>query len=89
MLGFGLTSLTAGSLALAASADAKKSCNDATSTCSSDFKDKKSQAMLYAIIADVSLGITVLSGVVFFLLPAKVSVTPTKDGAVVGAQRAF
>jgi hypothetical protein len=90
MLGFGLTSLTAGSIALATAADAKKACNEDTSTCTSDFASKKSDAMKYAVIADVALGITVVSGVVFFLLPAKVSVGPTSNGgAAVRAQGSF
>jgi hypothetical protein len=90
MLGFGLTSLTAGSIALATAADAKKACSDDTSTCTSDYASKKSDAMKYAVIADVALGITVVSGVVFFLLPAKVSVGPTQSGgAAFRAQGSF
>lgn len=89
VVGFGLTSVLSGSLALAKAADAKNACNDATQTCTSEFASKRSDARTYAVIADVALGLTAVSGILLLVLPAKVSVAPTQGGAIVGTQGSF
>jgi hypothetical protein len=89
VVGFGITSVASAAIALGASSDAKAACDDATHTCTSEFAKKKSTAQLYALIADVALGLTAASGLAFILLPAKVSVEPVRGGAVVGAEAHF
>jgi hypothetical protein len=70
--------------------DAKKACDEFKSTCTSEYTDKRNSAMTFAVIADVALGLTIVSGVVFFLLPATVTVGPNQNGgATIRAQGSF
>jgi hypothetical protein len=89
VLGFGIASAASAAIALGQASDAKAACDDATHTCTSEYAQKKSAAQLYALIADIALGLTAASGVAFILLPAKVSVAPTRGGAVFGAETRF
>ncbi len=89
VIGFGITALVSGSVAVARASDAKAACDEASHTCTSEFATKKSAAQLYAVIADVAVGLAAVSGVAFIFLPAKVSIAPTRGGAMFGAEKSF
>jgi len=72
--GFGLTALIAGSASLAASKSATEQCSEASKSCGPDYDSKRSTAVTVAVVADVALGLAVLSVVGIILLPAKVPV---------------
>jgi hypothetical protein len=90
-LGFGLTFLVAGGVAVGAAADAKKECDTDKQTCSTQYADKAKTARTWAVVADVSLGLTVISVIGIYLIPSKttVGVTPTRNGATLGASGSF
>lgn len=89
--GFGLTALVAGPVALAAAKTAKESCSESTRTCGQDYEDKRSTAMTAAVVADVALGLAVLSVVGVVLLPqtVKVGAAPTRGGVFAGLSAEF
>lgn len=90
-IGFGLTAMTAGYIAIANGAEAAKRCDEAARTCGPEYESLRSKAITAAIIADVSLGVTALSLLGLWLVPSKVkvSVTPTTGGVFAGAGGQF
>ncbi len=90
-VGFGAASLGFGSLALTQAKTASADCEPTTKTCNSSYSDDKQKAMTSAIIADVSLGLAVVSLVGVFILPStvKVGAAPTPGGFAASAGKSF
>jgi hypothetical protein len=78
-IGAGITSASAGLIALGTAGKAKDEC--ANGACSEKYEDLRKTATTSAIIADVALGIAVLCVVGIFVLPSKkVGIVPTPHG---------
>lgn len=90
--GFGLTALISGSIAVAAAKSANEQCDTDRGFCKPDYADKRSTAITAAVVADVALGLTVLSVLGIILLPSKrtrVGVAPTPGGVTGGVSGKF
>lgn len=90
-LGMGLTSLTAGIIALKSAKTVDEQCNSETKLCSQDAKDAKGTAIIAGVVTDVSLGLGIAAIIGIFLVPATtthaaVGVAPTKNGASIDAR---
>jgi hypothetical protein len=87
-LGMGITSLSAGLIALKAAGTVKDGCDPSHRTCSTDADDAKSTALIAAVVADASLGLGVAALITMFLVPSTthVAISPTKNGATIGAR---
>lgn len=90
-IGTGIAGMAFGLGALSSAKTAKDGCNDTKQTCSPDAADARDKAKTFAILADVSFGITALAVVGIFLLPSrlKVSVAPGPKGVAASAWWAF
>ena len=91
-IGTGLSAATFGIAALGAAGKAADGCDSTGKTCSQDAADQRDKAKTYALITDVSLGLTVLSVLGIFLVPShkvKVSAAPTPNGVAASASWRF
>lgn len=90
-IGGGVTAAGLGYYALSAAKEGTESCDPVTRTCAEGSAAKRSTATTMAILADVALGVTALSVIGLFLVPAKtkVGIAPTNGGAVAGASGSF
>jgi len=77
--------------ALGAAGKAAEGCDAAAKTCTEDAASERSKAKTMAVIADVSLGLTVLSVIGIFVLPSKVKVgaAPIPKGGIASASWQF
>ncbi|HSO35546.1 MAG TPA: hypothetical protein VLT33_23620, partial [Labilithrix sp.] len=73
-VGGGISATSFGIAALSAASKATDGCSAATKTCTEDAASSRDRAKTLAVITDVSLGVTALALVGFFLLPSKVKV---------------
>ena len=88
-LAMGITSLTTGIIALGSAAKVKENCSSDKKICNQDGLDARDSAVLWAVVADASLGLAAGALIAMFLVPStttKVGITPTKNGATVGAR---
>lgn len=88
-LGLGITSLSAGLIALSAAGKVKDGCNDTTKVCSQEAHDSANLATVAAVVADAALGLGAAAFIAMFFVPATtthVGITPTRNGAAVGAR---
>ena len=85
-LGFGYAALTD-----AGKATTENGCNEATHTCTAEAQSARSQAKTFALISDISLGVTVASIIGIFILPShvKVGAAPTPHGVAANASWQF
>lgn len=73
-VGGGVSATSFGVAALSAASKAADGCSAETKTCTEDAASSRDRAKTLAVITDVSLGVTALALVGFFLLPSKVKV---------------
>ena len=73
-VGGGISATSFGIAALSAASKATDGCSAATKTCTEDAASSRDRAKTLAVITDVSLGVTALALVGFFILPSKVKV---------------
>ena len=90
-VGTGVSATAFGVAALGAASKAAEGCSAATKTCTEDAANERSKAKTMAVLADVSLGLTVLAVVGFFILPARVkfAAAPTPRGVAGSASWQF
>jgi hypothetical protein len=90
-IGTGISAAAFGIGALGAAGKAADGCNETTKTCTNEAAQSRQTATTMAVLADVSLGLTVLSVVGIFLLPSKVKVgaAPTPNGVSAAASWRF
>ncbi|HVH40861.1 MAG TPA: hypothetical protein VM925_00915 [Labilithrix sp.] len=88
-IGTGISASALGLAALSAAGKAAEGCDEATKTCTPEAAQSRDSAKTMAVIADVSLGLTVLSIIGIFLLPAKVKVGAAASHNGVAASAAW
>ncbi len=90
-VGAGISTTAFGLAALSAAGKVADGCSEEKQTCSPEAQNERGKAKTMAILADVSLGLTVLAVVGIFILPSKVKVgvSPSPSGVAATAGWVF
>jgi hypothetical protein len=95
-LGFLAVGCITGVYSIYGAADAAKKCNSSTNVCPKEAQDGKNTAMAFAWVANVSFGVSLITGVAYFVIPpveitrgTTVGVAPTPGGGFLSFQGKF